>query len=64
MKTNKKKPSDTTFEPGLDEVLDEFDSDLETEYKDPGPMPIFDNIKNHVVSPFIQLTDSIIDDSD
>ena len=28
------------------------------------PMPVFDNIRNHVVSPFIQMTDSITDDSE
>lgn len=47
-------------------VLDEFDSDVEETPKaaDPTPMPVFDSIRNHVVSPFIQITDSINYDSE
>ena len=65
-KSHKYISSDTTLEPT--NVLDEFDSDTEeipqAEQEECGPMPIFDNIQNHVVSPFVQLTDSINDDSD
>ena len=63
-KSYKNDSSDADFEPN--EVLDEFDSDVEEtpQAEQSGPMPIFDSIKNHVVTPFVQLTDSINDDSE
>ena len=38
-------------------VSDEFDSDVESnENSESTPMPIFEDIKSHVTSPFVQLT--------
>ena len=43
-------------------VSDEFNSDSDTEIKEnSGPMPVFEDLKNHVVSPFVQLTDEFMD---
>ena len=43
-------------------VSDEFNSDSDTEIKEhSGPMPVFEDFKNHVVSPFVQLTDEFMD---
>ena len=46
----------------FDEVLDEFNPDNDTvdEEKDIGfSMPVFENIRSHLVSPFVSITDAI-----
>ena len=59
---------DQGFNLAHDEVLDEFETDSETEEEksDPDcPMPVFSDLKKHITSPFVQLwleDDAVEDD--
>ena len=62
LKAHKKTKVEDTFD--FANVSDEFERDAEMENnKNPesGPMPIFEDMRSHVKSPFVQLTDEIMD---
>ena len=52
-----------TFEDTLDsnDVLDKFDSEAEEAPEELGstPMPVFEDIRSHLTSPFVPVTDAI-----
>lgn len=58
-KAHKYDSTENTFE--AIEVPDEFESDSESPKPEQNstPMPVFDNIRVHIISPFVQITDCI-----
>ena len=53
-----------THDPNNGEILDEFEPEINPEDQESGPMPVFQDIKKHLISPF-QLTDGFVSsDSD
>ena len=59
LKAHKKDIFEDTFD--TNDVLDEFDSEAEEEPEELGstPMPIFEDIRSHLTSPFVPVTDAM-----